>query len=125
MFSYPYPEVETVTIPVSVNYFSPSGFFGGVTVTHVVQDLQVQDPFLPGAAPTALDSDFTLVDLSLGYRLPRRLVVVSLEARNIFDQDFFYLDRNMHLGEGPVGGESVQYLPELSVFLKVSLALEL
>jgi hypothetical protein len=42
---------------------------------------------------TTNDKDsFFVTDVALGYRLPRRLGVASLEIRNLFDEEFKFQD---------------------------------
>jgi outer membrane receptor protein involved in Fe transport len=55
-----------------------------VGVTYVDQDVSRSSVSL---LPQGEDS-FTLVDLSVGYRLPKRMGAVSLSVHNLFDQEF-------------------------------------
>jgi hypothetical protein len=42
---------------------------------------------------TSWESDrFWVVDASIGYRLPKRLGIISVEAKNVFDEDFRFQD---------------------------------
>jgi len=80
--------VRTVSVPAKATYFHPNGFFGSVGVTYVDQEVD-----RASASDLAQgDSDFTLVDLSVGYRLPKRRGIVSLSVQNLFDKDFMYQD---------------------------------
>ncbi len=38
------------------------------------------------------DDQFWVVDASIGYRLPKRMGLITLEARNLFDEEFQYQD---------------------------------
>ena len=38
------------------------------------------------------DSNFTVVDLSVGYRMPKRRGILSLSVQNLFDKEFKYQD---------------------------------
>jgi len=40
------------------------------------------------------EDQFWVVDASIGYRLPNRWGLVTLEARNLFDEDFRFQDTN-------------------------------
>jgi hypothetical protein len=54
--------------------------------------------FLPqGADPlpenlVSGDDQFWLCDAAIGYRLPRRLGIISVGAKNLFDKSFHYFD---------------------------------
>ena len=80
--------VRTVSLPVGVRYFRPSGFFAGVVGTYVDQKVE------RSATATQADGDdqFFLVDASIGYRLPKRRGTISLGVMNIFDSNFNYQD---------------------------------
>jgi outer membrane receptor for ferrienterochelin and colicin len=80
--------VRTVSVPLKATYFHPAGYFGGLGVTYVDQEVD-------RAANSGLaqgDSNFTVVDVSVGYRLPKRLGLLSLAVHNVFDEDFEYQD---------------------------------
>jgi tetratricopeptide (TPR) repeat protein len=80
--------VRTSSVPAKVTYFHPSGWFAGLGVTYVDQDVvRSSASTLPQG-----QSHFTLVDLAAGYRLPRRFGVLSLSVTNLFNQDFKYQD---------------------------------
>jgi outer membrane receptor protein involved in Fe transport len=42
--------------------------------------------------PFTDDDSFVLVDVGLGYRLPKRLGIVSLGVRNLLDEEFRFQD---------------------------------
>ena len=67
-------EVETLSIPLTVRYFHPSGFFASLGVTYVDQEV---DRYSVSTLPEGSDS-FVTVDAGIGYRLPNRRGVVSL-----------------------------------------------
>jgi hypothetical protein len=80
-------DMETFSLPVALNYASPSGLFGTLGATYVNQDVErVSTSTLQG------DDDFVLVDAAIGFRLPDRYGVVSLGVRNLFDEEFNYQD---------------------------------
>jgi hypothetical protein len=83
-------QVTTKTFPANVTYFHPSGLFGGVTVTYIDQEVRRESDSFQAEG----DDSFTLTDLSVGYRLPKRWGVASLTVQNIFDQDFKYQDES-------------------------------
>ena len=74
-------EMDTQTVPVSISYFNPSGFFARISNTFVKQDIT--------SVSGATNSDeFSVVDLSIGYRLPKRFGVIKVMMMNAFDSDF-------------------------------------
>ena len=82
--------METATLPINIRYFNPGGWFAGVGATYVHQRVD----FDPIANPGKLSGgdDFTLVNATVGYRLPKRWGIVALEINNLFDQDFQFQD---------------------------------
>ena len=81
-------EAVTWSLPVSVNYFDPSGFFAGLGATYVDQDVRRS----PMALLASGDDQFVVVDAAIGYRFAKRRGVVSLAVKNLFDTDFKYQD---------------------------------
>ncbi|MGB5518078.1 MAG: FecR domain-containing protein [Gammaproteobacteria bacterium] len=107
-------KLETTTAPLSLTYSHPSGFFSSAKFTHVDQEGQYEDPVLVNYA-----DKFNLVDLLLGYRLPRRHGFLSLQVNNIFDETFTYQDysvfRNDIFNFGP------QFIPERNIYARITL----
>ena len=62
---------------------------------------------------------FWLCDLSVGYRLPRRYGIISLDAKNVFDEEFKFHDVDFQNGTIPRS----MYQPQRTVFLNFSLGL--
>jgi tetratricopeptide (TPR) repeat protein len=78
-------EVRTHRVPLAVGFFHPSGLMAWLRATWVSQDGTFRD----AAGDLVRGSDsFWVVDASLGYRLPRRWGIVSVEARNLLDERF-------------------------------------
>jgi len=108
-------EVETFTLPVSVRYFSPTGLFAGLGATYVDQEVR--------RAPTSTQAggsdSFFLVDASIGYRLPKRRGAISLEVKNLFDEDFRYQDDSYReFRDEPATGP---YFPERTIMGQLTL----
>ena len=81
-------KVRTVSVPLGVRYFAPSGLFAGVGGTYVDQEVE-------RAASSMLadgSDNFFLVDFAVGYRFPKRRGVASLEVKNVFNEKFKYQD---------------------------------
>ncbi|MGB5467518.1 MAG: tetratricopeptide repeat protein, partial [Sedimenticolaceae bacterium] len=83
-------KVRTVSLPIAATYFHPSGLFGGLQGTYVDQHVK-RSSNAPGADGK---DDFFLVDLAVGYRLPKRSGILSLGIKNVFDKDFKYQDNS-------------------------------
>jgi tetratricopeptide (TPR) repeat protein len=83
-------EVKTHRVPLGVGFFHPSGIFLRLKETYYDQtgDFQSQfsDDFVPGS------DDFWITDAAVGYRLPKRYGIFSVDAWNLFDKSFRYQD---------------------------------
>jgi tetratricopeptide (TPR) repeat protein len=109
-------EVQTYSVPVSVSYFRPSGFFATIGGTYVDQEVKRAD----GAFISSDGQDnFFLVDASVGYRLPKRRGVVSLGVSNLFDKEFDYQDDSYR--EFSQSASTGPYFPERIVQGRVTL----
>lgn len=93
--------IQTLSVPISLNYFNQDGLFFKLTGTYVRQDLErlsrnaSVDFFKKiGEYPKNIKIDgvdsFYLFDASIGYRLPSRRGLISLEGRNLLDEDFYF-----------------------------------
>jgi tetratricopeptide (TPR) repeat protein len=79
-------QAETLSLPVSLRFFHPSGLFSAITATFVHQDVSAATD-----EPEGHDS-FFLLDAGIGFQLPQRRGRISFEAINILDSKFDYLD---------------------------------
>lgn len=100
--------IETLSTPVSINYFDPSGFFAGLTGTYVRQNVRRNDA--PGP------ENFFLLDSEIGFRLPKRRGILSFEGRNLLNDDFLYSNQFFYISE-PV---SSRYIPRRMFFAKLT-----
>lgn len=107
-------KVKTLSAPLAVRYFNPSGFFAGLEVTFVHQDVdrRRQSTLSDGS------DNFTVIDASIGYRLPKRRGIIGLEALNLLDKGFKFQDDNYRSNE-PRGS---RYVPERTVLATVTLS---
>ncbi len=110
--SDPY-RMGTLSAPLSVNYFDPSGIFAKVVTTPVRQDLHRIDPENEGV------SKFFLLDAIIGYRLPNRKGIFSVEGRNLLNEDFFYRNIGLQQSEQPLYNQ--RYSPDRTFFLRLTL----
>ncbi len=124
LFSEPI-RIHTLSAPVSVEYFHPSGIFSGITGTFVEQDLTrvgdvgKENERNPGTTNSGVDA-FFLLDAVIGYRLPNRKGVLSFEGRNLLNEQFFYRNANLqdnsfiNLNYSPTR----TYIPERAFFAR-------
>ena len=110
-------KATTYSMPLGVRYFHPSGFFAGAGVTFVRQDLERSENNVTGYGEG--ESNFTLVDAQIGYRLPRRFGIVTLQASNIFDQGFDYQDDSYR--ESQDSPSIGPYIPQRQVMLYLTM----
>ncbi|HWP46135.1 MAG TPA: tetratricopeptide repeat protein [Candidatus Limnocylindrales bacterium] len=107
-------ELRTHRLPLGVSFFHPSGFKVRLKATYVNQ----KGNFVSfGAGPIPIvtpDADqFWVIDTSIGYRLPRRWGLLTLEAKNLFNEAFKFQDTDP---------ENPQIEPKRLVFVRLTLA---
>jgi len=116
-------DTRTHLLPVSLRYFHPSGLFGSLCTTYVKQraDLlgeeQVGNEFVFVENPTT--DEFVLLDAIVGYRLPKRFGIFSIEVRNLLDQDFNFQGIGLRTNREE---ESPPFLPERTILAQIILA---
>jgi len=107
-------KVETISVPVNLSYFHPSGFFAMAGATFVEQDVDR----LSGFENQGHDS-FFVVDLGVGYRFPDRLGIASLQVQNLLDEGMEYQDDSYReFQEEPSVGP---YFPDRTILGRVTL----
>ena len=119
-FNHP-SEITTLSYPLQLQYFHPSGLFVGLGVTWVDQEIDRDNAVLlaPEDRLAQGDSDFTVADLGIGYRFPRRRGFASLAVQNLFDEDFEYQDDSYReFKDEPAIGP---YIPERTVMGRITL----
>ena len=108
-------EVETISLPLGATYFHPSGWFGGVRATYVDQEVtRSQNSVFPQG-----DDSFFVTDVSVGYRLPKRLGIASIGVKNLFDEEFNYRDDSYR--EFSEDATTGPYFPERMVMGRLTL----
>ncbi len=82
--------LDTLRLPLGLSFFHPSGFIARLRTSYVNQTGRYT-----GFEPETASDQFWVVDASIGYRLPKRLGLISLEIRNLFDAElqFHEMDR--------------------------------
>ncbi len=102
--------VGTHQVPLSVNFFHPSGLFARISGTYVSQHVaNISEPLVYRS------EDFWTFDTALGYRFPKRLGTINFEVRNLFDTKFNY--QSNFDASGP---QISPFIPERQLFLKLS-----
>ena len=92
-----------------VSFFHPSGFSARLLANYVDQEREFGD-YIP---EEAVESDqFWQVDAALSYRLPKRYGIVSLVAKNLFNEEFNYIDTDP---------ANPKFLPEQRFFISLTL----
>lgn len=105
--------VETHQVALQLGYFDPRGPLAVLRPVYGYQRGRFQDTSAPPFPFVSDSDDFTVVDAVLGYRLPKRRGLVSIEVRNLFDSDFNFQD---------IDPDNPRIYPERVVLLKATLA---
>jgi hypothetical protein len=117
-------KVVTWSLPIGLNYFDPSGFFAGLGATYVDQSVRRSATSTQAAGDAGFqisgDDNFVVVDASIGYRFPKRLGILSLAVKNLFDTAFKYQDDSYRefRGEASTG----PYFPQRTVMGRFTLS---
>ncbi len=107
-------EMETEIAPIQLSYFHPSGVFSRLAATYVSQDV-----FYRQFLKATLRDEFVLVDVAMGYRLPKRYGLLSLEIRNLFDRDFKYMEVTSRSSQDVL---APLFLPDRSIVLRLTIS---
>ena len=103
-------ELRTHRVPMTLRYYHPSGLFLRLGATFVHQELA-----FPGENDD--EESFWVADAAVGYRLPKRYGLLSLETQNIFNQNF----RFQSSFDPDIEPRASLFEPERAVFARVSL----
>ena len=83
--------VRTLTLPVTAAWFHPSGVYAFGGASYLQQDIQ-QAP----EGTSEQDDDWgILIDLGVGYRLPRRYGTIGFRIDNLFDEQLSFQDESL------------------------------
>ncbi|MBI2877357.1 MAG: TonB-dependent receptor [Candidatus Tectomicrobia bacterium] len=94
----------------AISFFGSSGLSGRVEATHIDQKGKFGDP-MSGFLPK--NSHFWVVNAYMGFRLPRRWGIITIEARNLLDKEF-----NLQEMESAMP----RIYPERMIFVKFTLS---
>jgi len=119
------PDLDTISVPLTIRYFHPAGFFARLGGTYVRQEIA-------GLSEVPGDDrdDFVVVDAALGYRLPKRLGIMSLGVRNLLDEEFRFQDdsfrsRILVIGQNAIPGDfrgNFGFVPDRVIFAAITLS---
>ena len=107
-------KVTTISVPVGLSYFHPSGFFATAGATFVDQDVDRLPQF-----DNQGHDDFFVVDLGLGYRFPKRIGLAGIQVQNLLDEGMEFQDDSFReFQEEPTVGP---YFPHRTILGRVVL----
>jgi hypothetical protein len=107
-------QIHTLSAPLTINYFHPNGIFSKFGTTYVQQNLRR----LTDSSLKEGNDGFVLFDAALGYRLPNRRGLLSLEGRNLSDENFFYRSYGFQVNEMIT---SSRFIPTRTFFVRLTL----
>jgi outer membrane receptor protein involved in Fe transport len=90
-----YAQMSTARLPIELRYFARSGLTFGARASHVQQDGLFQPPSPLPIDPALLVAGgdrFFILDAFVGYRLPHRRGLLSLNADNLLNERFQFQD---------------------------------
>jgi tetratricopeptide (TPR) repeat protein len=82
-------KIKTHRFPLAVSLFSSLGFSSQIKATYIDQEGEFGNR---SSGVTSGDDRFWIVDAFIRYRLPKRWGFITLEACNLFDEDFQFQD---------------------------------
>ncbi len=83
--------LKTHRFPFEIRLFLATGLTSRLKATYIDQDVEISEPVVPGFYYVTPDGDQSWVfDMALGYRLPYRWGMLSIEGKNLFDEKFEY-----------------------------------
>jgi outer membrane receptor protein involved in Fe transport len=110
-----YSDLTIERLPIELRYFSPTGLVLGFRTSHIrdhgtfVTNTPTRDVLEPG------EDRFWLVDAFVGYRLPNRRGLLSLNADNLLDRRFRFQD---------VDPEDTSLIPERLISFRFTLSFD-
>jgi outer membrane receptor protein involved in Fe transport len=108
---YYFTQMRLRRLPLEARYFGRSGVTAGLRVAHYHQEgvFATMTGFEPG------QDTFWTTDAMLGFRLPKRHGVLSLNVDNLFDKDFRYQD---------IDPENPSVIPERFAYFRFTLSFQ-
>ncbi|WP_051300120.1 tetratricopeptide repeat protein [Methylobacter luteus] len=115
----------THSVPLEFRYFDPSGFFSKLTGTYVNQETgtcasQDQACLDDLEGDNKESSSFFLLDAAIGYRLPKRLGIVSLEGKNLLNKKYRFEDMS-RFENSNIFFNASEFIPQRAIFGRIVL----
>ena len=85
-----FADMHLTKIPLEIRYFDPSGMFALLRASFVHQDGHFQDYFTQALFKG--QESFAVVDAGVGWRVPGRAIIGTLQVRNLFNSGFNFQD---------------------------------
>ncbi|MCP4373478.1 MAG: TonB-dependent receptor, partial [Deltaproteobacteria bacterium] len=92
VISNSFRKIMTHRVPLGINFFHPSGLSAKFKATYVDQEGKFGNPIIGSTSFVPGDDQFWVFDGSISYRLPKRFGILSIGAKNMFDNDFKFQD---------------------------------
>ena len=106
----------TLSFPLTVRYFHPKGPFSAFRLTMAYQDVEREDlSELPEGSDTA-----ALLDAMIGYRLPNRRGIFSLQVNNMLDRGVKLQDDNFRSSHENT--QNTRFFPDRTILARATLA---
>lgn len=122
---HPLDKLFTHSVPLEFRYFDPSGFFTKLTGTYVNQETGTCES-LDQACLEKLEGDnkesssFFLLDAAIGYRLPKRLGIVSIEGKNLLNKKYRFDDMS-RVDNSNIFFNAGEFIPQRAIFGRIVL----
>jgi hypothetical protein len=104
-----FTSILTNKYSLGINFFHPLGFFARLKSTYIDQEGDFQHLSFE---PYSGSDNFWVFDAAVGYRLPNRLGMITVEARNFTNQKFHFQDTDP---------ANPQFIPESFIFTRLTL----
>ena len=104
-----FPDWKTTSVPLTLSYFSESGWFGSAGIEFV--DHSFREDGGGGS------DRFAPVNATLGYRMPNNRGVISVEVQNLLDEKFNFQNRTIR----PDLASAPRYAPELTFLARATI----
>lgn len=127
--------LDTTTVPLTLSYFNPGGFFSRIGIAYVRQQIdELAFDFRRFEAVEFDDTEnFVVLNAAIGYRLPKRWGIVTLGATNLLDEEFKFQDDSFRTSTAAnVSGDrniaipglrsNVNFLPDRMLFAAITLS---
>ncbi|SDX46971.1 FecR domain-containing protein [Nitrosomonas oligotropha] len=116
-------QIDTLSTPVNISYFNQKGVFSTLTGTFVRQEVD-REYTLAGNKNMNHENEgiekFFLLDMIMGYRFPNRMGILSLEGRNLLDQDFLFRNINFQAAEPTNSRVNTNFIPMRTFFARLT-----